>query len=477
MKILLVLPAYNRIGGYDSSSLHLMPPLGVQVVAALTPNDVEVQIIDENVEKICFDNKYDLVGISSVTTTTKRAYEISNAFRAKGVKVIMGGIQPTILPGEASHYCDSVCMGEAENVWHQVISDIRAGKLAKVYKAEDPCDLMNYPKINNNLIRREAYVCPDTIETSRGCPFSCDFCSISIVYGKRYKHRPIEDVVNQIIDCKSKYVSFVDDNIVGDFDRAKELFSSLAKLKIRWGAQASLNIASDDELLYLAKKSGCMSLFIGIESHEEMVLRDVNKSPNVKINREEAIKKIQRNDISVFASFVFGFDSESDGIFNSSLKFINKANPQFLTVAALTPFPGTKLFDQMKAEGRLRDNYWLDDNWFLRNAAPLSLKNYSDKEQNEGLKYILKNFYSYRSIIKRIIITRKNIMYALAMSFGLRSAALKFQDRRNIIFPVLGKIYRLFRTLRFHTTIFRLKQFKEKNESSTEIMNEPTVNR
>lgn len=447
MKILLVLPAYKRKGGYDQSFLHLMPPLGVQVLASITPDDVDIDIIDENVEPINFDIKYDLVGISCVTTTASRAYQISDKLRERGVKVILGGIHPTVCSAEAAEHSDSIYIGEGEILWSQVITDVKNYSLQKVYKADRSFDLNSYPKIRNGLINKEAYVCPDTIETSRGCPFSCDFCSISVVYGKRCRYRPINDVVGQLVASGSKNISFVDDNIVGDFERSKELFSALEPLGLTWGGQASLNLANDDDLLRLAKRSGCKSLFIGVESNEEAVLKNVNKSPNVNLDRVEAIKKIQSHGISVFASFVNGFDREDKAIFNRTLEYLNAANPQFISIAALTPFPGTKLYDKMLAEGRMKEQYWLDSTWFDRSRSPFKLKSYSDRDLKEGLDHINRHFFSYRSIIRRLIKTRINIFYYAAMSLGLRSASLGFQARRNLLFPQLGKMYSLYKLL------------------------------
>lgn len=445
MKVLLILPAYKRIGGYDQSFLHLMPPLGIQVIASLTPDDVEVQIIDENVEPVDFDHRYDLVGISSVTTTASRAYEISTQFRKRGTKVIMGGIHPTVCPEEAGQYSDSLYIGEGEILWHQVISDVRNGKLATIYKAGESFNLDNYPKIKKGLINKEAYVCPDTIETSRGCPFSCDFCSISVVYGKRCRYRPIEDVINQLLASRSKNISFVDDNIVGDFERSKELFSALEPLSLTWGGQASLNMADDDELLRLAKQSGCKSLFIGVESNEEAVLKNVNKFPNVNMDRVKAIQKIQDHGISVFASFVNGFDWEDKEVFKRTLDYLNKASPQFISIAALTPFPGTKLYDTMNEAGRMKEQYWLDGTWLDRSRSPFSLRSYSDEDLRDGLNYINRHFFSYKAMIRRLIKTRINIFYYTAMSLGLRSASLGFQGRKNILFPQLGKMYSLYK--------------------------------
>lgn len=441
MRLLLVLPAEIRKGSYSAHSLHLCPPLGVQIIASLTPKDIDVELIDENVEEIDFSRDYDFVGISSTSATAKRAYKIASIYKAKNTKVIMGGIHPTVCPNEALKYCDSVVIGEAENVWGKIIRDYRSGKLNKKYKSNRPADLKNYSKINSNLIDGKKYLCSNAVETSRGCPYSCKFCSISNVFGEKYRYRPIKDVIEQLISSNSTEVIFIDDNIIGDFDRAKKLFNELVKLNIKWSGQATLDIATNEELLNLAKKSGCVSLFIGIESCDEKTLKEICNKPITSIDRICAIKKIQRAGISVFASFMFGFDSETDNIFKKTHDFISDADPQLIRLAALTPYPGTKMYKSFLKEKKIREGFWLNNDYFFQNLPVYKLKNYSLLTLKDGTFYILNNFYSLKSIFRRAIRTRINLIYFFGMSLGLRHAAIGFQSKGNSLFNIIIKIY------------------------------------
>lgn len=283
MKLELIVPATKE--QRHRRRWALCPPLAPAMIAALTPPDVEVSITDENVSTIDFKKEVDLVGITVITSTANRAYEIADFFRTKGVKVVLGGIHPSVLPEEAGQHADAVVIGEAELTWPRLITDIKAGQLQKIYQHNERPSLAGLPIPRRELYSRSRYIIPNTISTSRGCPYSCSFCSVSLFSGRTYRCRPIGEVIKEIgtLDRK-KPIIFVDDNIVGKPAYAKELFHALMPHKLKWLGQSSVNIASDDELLRLAAASGCIGLLIGFESIAPASLTGMGKGSTGWIN-------------------------------------------------------------------------------------------------------------------------------------------------------------------------------------------------
>jgi radical SAM superfamily enzyme YgiQ (UPF0313 family) len=257
-----------------------MSQLTLPLLAALTPDDIEVKIMDENVEPIDFDEPTDLVAITMLTPMAPRAYEIATVFRQKGVKVVLGGVHATHMPQEAAKYADAVVIGEAENVWPQLLTDFKKGQLQKFYSSDTKPDLKELPIPHHNLVKNKFYVNVPKVETSRGCPYRCSFCSTTAMFGNRMRYRPINEVINEIKALKARFVFFTDNNIVGNPRYAKEFFKALIPLKIKWVSQGSLNIARDLELLKLAAKSGCVGILVGIESLVQEALAAMGKKVN-----------------------------------------------------------------------------------------------------------------------------------------------------------------------------------------------------
>ena len=255
VKLELIVPATQE--NIRKRRKTIIPPLGLAMVAALTPPEVEVSLTDENVTVIDFQKETDLVGITALTVTALRAYEIADKFRAKGAKVVLGGIHPSALPEEASQHADAVVIGEAEGIWPNLIEDFKANKLQRVYKQVKRPSLLNLPIPRRDLFAEGAYYITNTLSTTRGCPYACSFCSVTSFFGHTYRCRPVEEVLKEIETLNQrKLIGFVDDNVVGNPKFAKELFRALIPYKVKWGAQASVTIARDDELLKLAAASG-----------------------------------------------------------------------------------------------------------------------------------------------------------------------------------------------------------------------------
>jgi len=408
MKVTFILPSIGKKENGKYIKTWQMEPLSMAQLAGLTPKYIETQFFDDRLEDINYDAPCDLVAISVETYTAKRAYQISNKFRKKGVKVILGGFHPTLMPEEAIQYADSVFIGEAEELWGKVLEDAKENRLKKFYKSENRPSL-NGIRPNRDIFKGKQYLPISLVESARGCYFSCNFCSISSFYNSSYKCRPIPEVVEEIKTLKRKDIFLIDDNIGADSDKAKELFTALAPLNIRWVSQISINVLKDNELLDLIAKSGCMGLLIGLESLDNNNLAQMNKGWNKKIiDYEEALQKLRDNGLATYATFLFGYDCDDLDSFNQTLEFAIRHKFFLIAFNHLVPFPGTPLYEAFRKEGRLLyDKWWLDPNYYFGDIA-FRPKNISPKQLSELCLNFRKKFYSFYSIFKRALDHRAN---------------------------------------------------------------------
>jgi len=419
--IVLIAPSWRSVSGPTTKSL--FPPLSLAVVAALTPSEHTVRIIDESVEDIDPDLEADLVGITCLTAVAPRAYEIADSFRSRGVPVVLGGMHPSALPEEAAKHADCVVVGEAEGVWEQVLEDIQAGRARKIYRSKERPSLAGLPIPRRDLFDPRKYYTTSTIQTSRGCPYSCSFCSVTRFFGRTYRTRPIADILREIETLKDRIVLFVDDNIVGNPAHARELFRALIPYRLRWIGQSSINIAWDQELLALAAKSGCMGLFIGFESLAAENLKKVGKG---LLNRVDsflkAIKRIHSHGIGIEGAFIFGFDQDDEGVFARTVEFAKKARLAAAQFGILTPFPGTPLFADLESQGRIVDRSW--SRYTISNAVFEPLK-MSREKLEQGFRWAYREFYSYRSIVRRLIPFKRHLPFFLTLNISFRRIALQ----------------------------------------------------
>jgi len=419
MKIKLIAPARKPEWGEDfwdiATAVRLRgrktggPYLSLYILAALTPNDIEVIIEDERTTPINFDEKVDLVGITVVTSLAYRAYEISDAYRKRGVPVVMGGIHVSILPEEAIQHCDSVVIGEAEEIWGQVVRDAQTKNLQKFYRASRFPDLSITPLPKWELMKANDYSYL-TVQTGRGCPYDCEFCLVKMFNGNAYRHRKIESVVNEIgllnKIAPHRLIFFVDDNLLAVPSYAKELFQCIESYKIRWWCQSSINNLKDDRMLELMYKSGCRMIFVGIESVKQDSLDTMNKSRVNKVEEyREIIDKVHSKGISIFGSFVLGNDTEDKSIFQKTASFIMNSNIAYSMINILTPPPGSDLFKRLEAEGRILHRNWGYYNTDSVCFRPLLM---SPEELKIGRDWVLHEIYSYDALHKRLIDLWKN---------------------------------------------------------------------
>lgn len=335
-------------------------PLSLMVLAGLTPPEWEISIVDENLGAPDYPSmpRPDLVGITAFTSQANRAYEVAAHFRCLGVPVVMGGIHATMCLDEVIEHVDSVVTGEAEGIWPQVLRDTQDGSLKRRYDG-GLAEIKDVPLARHDLLAT-GYAF-GAVQTTRGCPLNCSFCSVTAFNGAQYRQRPIPDVVREFQSVREKRVLVVDDNLIGTrrdhIARAKDLFRALAQANLRkeWVAQVTINFADDEELLTLAARAGCRGVFIGFESPTPEGLRELGKKFNLLNGRDfrDSVRRIQRHHIMVVGSFIIGLDIDEPGIGRRIAEAASQYGVDSLNALFLTPFPGTRLWDQMKSQDRI----------------------------------------------------------------------------------------------------------------------------
>lgn len=379
----------------------LVAALALPTLAALTPPDVEVILTDENVESIDFDEKVDLVGITFMTPLAPRAYEIADEFRARGIKVVLGGIHASMLPQEAIQHSNSVVIGEAEETWPQLIRDFTEHRLQKLYQSSNFPNLENSPTPRWDLLKSKLYS-THHMQVGRGCPYNCDFCSVTAFNGRSCRHKPLENVLKEIqtlqeID-RDKTIFFADDNFLSIPAYSRDLLKLLIRFKIKWWCQVSINRLKDDELLELMYESGCEAIFVGFESVTQATLDLLNKGVVNKADEYiQIVEKVNSNRIIVFGSFILGNEIEDEDIFEHTVKFITDAGIPFAMINILTPFPGTQLYKRLEKEGRI-----LHKDWSKYNGESICFKPKMDSKALEhGRNRVLQQIYSYKALYRR----------------------------------------------------------------------------
>jgi radical SAM superfamily enzyme YgiQ (UPF0313 family) len=357
-KLLLINPVNPHRVGLTINPSSRFPPLGLGIVAALTPAHWDITIIDENFEPFAF-READLVGLTAFTASVTRAYEIARMYRNKCIPTVLGGIHASMVPDEALQRVDSVVIGEAEGVWTQVIADFEKGKMQRVYQGEW-LDLQEMPQARHELFH--SHYMFGSIQTARGCPMDCEFCSVTAFNGHRYRQRPVDDVLDELEAMPQKMIFFVDDNIIGygrqAAERALRLFKGIIDRGIKkdWFCQASMNFADDDEVLAYAAKSGCRMVFLGVEAENIDALSETNKKLNIRMGIDAykgVFRRINRHGIAVLGAFIYGMDSDTPETLRHRTNYILKSGVDVMQTTYLTPLPGTRLFNKLRDEERL----------------------------------------------------------------------------------------------------------------------------
>jgi radical SAM superfamily enzyme YgiQ (UPF0313 family) len=399
LKLLLITVSSPHIRRIRKSRFLNFQQITMPYLAALTPPHWQVSHVDEEAEEIDFDAEVDLVGLTFHTPSARHAYEIASKFRQRGVPVVAGGPHVTLLPEEAMQHMDTIFVGEAEGIWQQYLADFERGQARKVYQAEAIPSLEDAPQAIKNLFHRKDYT-GGVLFATRGCPNACDFCTLSVMYKNKIRRRPVSVVAAEYASFHGKVIIFWDDNIAGDREYAKELFRAITPYHKWWSSQASIHAGQDDEFLELAAQSGCKQLFLGLESISQASLNSVHKRFNQAESYDRIIRKIHSYGIAVQAGIVFGFDCDTPGIFKETADFLEGTGIQNATFNILTPFPGTRLFAKLEAEGRLLSRNW--DRYNSRADVVFQPKNMSCEELLEGFHWVNRRFYSLASISRRL---------------------------------------------------------------------------
>lgn len=413
MRLVLIKPNIGR----REHSLYVdegrMEPLQLGILAALTPEDIEVVMYDDRMEEIPYDEPADLVAITVETFTARRGYEISQAFRERGVPTVMGGMHAMLLPEEVKQHADSIIIGDAESIWQHMLEDFKKGTLQKEYRAIQPAVPQKGVITRRDIFEGKGYLPIALLQFSRGCKYHCDFCASTAYFKGNHYCRDIEDVVKEIKSQKRKLLFFVDDNIVADFEKAKALFRALIPLKVKWVSQGSIDMLEDKELMQLMVKSGCLGLVIGFESINEENLEFASKEANTKraldLYKKE-IKELRRWGLQTWAAFTLGYDGDTKESIIETCKFAIQNKFCFAAFNILMPYPNTPLYAKLEQEGRLlyKGEWWLHEAYRFNHAAFLP-KKMSPEELTEVSFWCRKTFNSPWSIFKRALEPRTNM--------------------------------------------------------------------
>jgi len=406
MNILLIFPRVEhgqttiKDKGSWSALLFGNPIITLPHIAAITPKEHEVKIVNENYTSLNFDEDADLVGITCYTMTAPRVYEIADEFRRRGKTVVLGGYHPTAMPKEAKQHADSVLLGEAEASWPKLLKDFENGKLKPFYERDIDFNMADIPPIRRDLILRNPIT--GAVQSTRGCSNRCEFCAIGSFYGHGVKKRPIKNVVEEIKQMPNKIFIFHDPHITSHPRYAKELFKEMIQQKVHktWLANGTTNVLGkiDDEFLNLARKAGCLQWFIGFESMSQAALDRVKKTHNIVENFKKLIKRLHNFGMSVQGGIIFGFDEDTPDIFDLTLEKMYEFDIDVVEINILTPYPGTPLYDRLEKEGRI-----ITKDWSRYNQVDVVFKpkNMTEKELFEGTRKVAKEFYKFTNLVGR----------------------------------------------------------------------------
>jgi radical SAM superfamily enzyme YgiQ (UPF0313 family) len=435
-KLVLINPSDEaKLNAISVRNFKYAPP-SLAYLAAMTPSDWDTKIIDENIESITFEEA-DLVGITSMTWNAPRAYAVSEQYRRKGIKTVMGGIHASMMHDEAIQFVDSVVIGEAESVWQGLLHDFERNQLKRLYRGER-ISLENLARPRNDLYS-DRYRVKASVQTARGCAMDCEFCSVTTFHGRTYRQRPVEEVLDEIESLNCKEFFFSDDNILNYGKKAEEraiqLFQGMKErgLNKRWASQVGIDFASNPEVLKWAKKSGCLAVHIGFESVIEETLEGMHKVRNLKVgvsSYKEVIKRIYDHGIGVHGAFILGSDGDRKDVFQRTIEFILDSKIDSASFTILTPLPGTRLYDRLRSEGRLlRTNYPDDWKHYDFEEPVFRPKHMTPDELGEGIYEVYKRTTPRLTSLKRafnsLIQTRSLPLTAAAYSLnrGLGSLA------------------------------------------------------
>jgi len=424
-KLLLINPVSDYRKGFVRTEFTRYPPIAYGIIAALTPDNWEIEIIDESFSDFTYKDA-DFVGLTAYTSSIYKAYQIAEIYKSKNIPVVMGGVHVSMVPNEAIQYCNSVVIGEVESCWSDVLSDFETGELKEFYHGER-LGLENIPPIDYSIFNPDYIM--GSVQTTRGCPFNCEFCSVTSFNGGKYRMRPVENVLNEIEKIPQDKFFFIDDNIIGyskaSKEHARNIFQGMIDRGInkKWWSQASLNFADDEELIELAFKSGCRLIFIGIEAETNAGLKSTNKRLNKKFgpeNYNKAFAKIRKAGIAVLGSFIFGLDSDLEEDLYNRRDYIKSFDIDCYQTGILTPSPGTQTYKRMDQANRiLRTDYPKDWQYYSVMDVTFVPENMTPERLAETMSIIWNDIYSKNVIYKKFLKTLRETRNADAAAWAL----------------------------------------------------------
>lgn len=401
MKLCRITLLRPNMGDYRSTDG--LPPLSLAILAARTPDDVEVTFYDDKVEVVPEDDHPDMVALTVETFTAHRAYELARRYREKGVPVVMGGYHPTFLPDEALQHADAIVVGDAEGSWEQLLDDFKNDRMQQIYSGGNTRPIDDFV-LDRSIFKGKKYPPVELVQYGRGCRFACDFCSIRTFYQDNIRQRDAQSVAKELAGVsRNRLIFFVDDNLFNSVAALNALLEAIKPLRLRWSCQISIDVAKDDKLLDRMAEAGCVFALVGFESLSELNLRQMGKRWNrVAGDYLSVVEKFHQRGIAIYGTFVFGYDADTAETIQQSLDFAMEARLEIANFNPLTPTPGSKLYNRLNEEGRLIfPEWWTDKNY--RYGDPIfTPKNMTASEFSEKCFDAKRAFYSWKSIATRV---------------------------------------------------------------------------
>ncbi len=432
MKVALISPKgplYRNRAGIFRKSLRYQP-LTLTTLAALAPSELDIEFVlyDEASADAPGAIDADLVGMTVITGTALRAYELATRYRAQGKRVVLGGPHVTLLPEEAMMNADAICTGYAEETWPQLLRDFAADRMERRYSQAPGFELTNLPFARRDLLDSRNYLTQAVFEATRACAHDCEFCVAPTAWGRKQLQKPVEHVVEDVRRVGAKKILFIDLNLISDRAYARALFMSLVPLKVRWFGLSTSLIGRDIELMDLMAQSGCTGLLIGFETVSPAGLGAIRKKFNDPDAYAATIRELHKHGISIQGCFVFGGDEDTVETFDRAVQFILETKIDLPRFAIVTPFPGTPLHARLAREGRILTRDW---SFYDGQHVVFRPKGMSVAELQRGHEQAWRKVYSYRAIFSRVAQARMQVPLSLAVNLGYRYYARRLHTHYN----------------------------------------------